>query len=266
MIKKNNFVTADILDFLSEVKDETFDLILTSPPYNKQERNNGGLVKKVIYDQYKDKVSETEYQEWQISVINELYKKAKKGSSFFYNHKVRYINGEAIHPFQWLIKTNWKIRQEIIWNRNLAGNIRGWRFWPIDERIYWLYKPKNKKDKGEELDSKHALLTSIWNIRPENSNKEHPAPFPVEIPLRIIFSIFGDSKNKLILDPFSGSGTTAIASKILGHDYIGVDISKNYNEIAEYRINNLTPFLKKWDKEKELHNVFLSHKERKLKK
>ena len=76
------------------------------------------------------------------------------------NHKVRYEDGKMIHPLQWLIKTKWNIWQEIIWNRKIAGNIRGWRFWQVEERIYWLVKGKPK-----ELKPKHAKLTSIWEIR-----------------------------------------------------------------------------------------------------
>ena len=56
-----------------------------------------------------------------------------------------------LHPIDWLRKTKWVIRQEIIWDRMIAANIRGWRFWQVDERIYWLYKPKNGNIIGEEL-------------------------------------------------------------------------------------------------------------------
>ena len=67
---------------------------------------------------------EEEYQSWQVEVLNELYRVIKEGGSFFYNHKVRYEDGKMIHPLQWLIKTNWNIWKEIIWNRKIAGNIR----------------------------------------------------------------------------------------------------------------------------------------------
>lgn len=259
----NNFISEDILEFLKKIKNEIFDLVITSPPYNKQEKNNGGLVKKIIYDDYKDIMKETEYQSWQIKVLNELYRTTKCGGSFFYNHRVRYENGGIIHPLEWLNKTDWKVRQEIIWNRSIAGNIRGWRFWPIEERIYWLYKPKTKKDNGEELKSKHALLTSIWNIRPEMKNKQHPAPFPIEIPARIIYSLFDQEKNKLIIDPFGGSGTTAIASKLLNHNFVSIDISEKYNSIAKERIKNINDFKNIIDKEINQHFVKKTYKERK---
>lgn len=64
----------------------------------------------------------------------------------------------------------------------IAANIRGWRFWQIEERIYWLYKPKKDHHIGEELKSRHALLTSIWRFSPEKKNP-HPAPFPLALPV-----------------------------------------------------------------------------------
>ena len=121
----------------------------------------------------------------------------KPGGSFFYNHKIRWDKGEMFHPMDWLRKTKWLIKQEIVWDRNIAANIRGWRFWQTEERIYWLYKPKDKKDFGVELMSKHALLTSVWRLRPEMDKSivfNHPAPFPIEIPTRCISSILDDSK------------------------------------------------------------------------
>ena len=63
----------------------------------------------------------------------------------------------------------------------------------MDERIYWLYKPNHSKI-GKELLSKHANATGIWNIMPENKNP-HPAPFPLDIPTRIIYSIFDEDKD-----------------------------------------------------------------------
>lgn len=127
---------------------------ITSPPYNKKEKHGGWLG-------YRDVMPEEEYQSWQVEVLNELYRVIKEGGSFFYNHKVRYEDGKMIHPLQWLIKTKWNIWHGIIWNRKIAGNIRGWRFWQVEERIYWLVKGKPK-----ELKPKHAKLTSIWESIP----------------------------------------------------------------------------------------------------
>ncbi len=135
-----------------------------------------------------------------------------------------------IHPLEWLSKTEWNIWQEIVWNRKIAGNIRGWRFWQVEERIYWLTKGKPR-----ELKPRHAKLTSIWEIRPESGHESHPAVFPLELPTRIIHSILEDRRG-IVIDPFCGTGTTLVAAKILGKDYIGIDISKDYVDYARRRL------------------------------
>ena len=239
----NEIWLGDVLDVLKKISDNTFDCGVTSPPYNKKKNKKGVLVKDINYSDIEDSLPEIEYQESQISILNELYRVLKPGSSFFYNHKIRWEEGVMIHPMEWVTKTDWVLKQEIIWDRSIAANIRGWRFWQVEERVYWLYKPLNKKDNGKELLSKHALLTSVWRLRPEMKKEtvnNHPAPFPVEIPTRCIYSIFDDEKGKLIIDPYMGSGTLAVVSKTLGHNYFGIDISKTYINQANNRINNIS--------------------------
>jgi modification methylase len=201
----------------------------------------------------RDNFSENIYQEEQINVLNELFRVMKPGSSFFYNHKTRWDKGEMIHPMQWLLKTKWTVRQEIIWDRILAANIRGWRFWQVDERIYWLYKPINDNKIGEELKSKHALLTSIWRFPPERNNN-HPAPFPIVLPARVIYSILNEN-NGMVIDPYMGSGSTAVAAKLLGKKYFGIDLSLEYIKQAEDRIKNC--LIEKDIVDKEIANHFV---------
>ena len=234
---RNKIIVDETLNALKSLPDEIVDVGITSPPYNKQEKNKGWLVKNVVYSDYRDRIPEAEYQTNQIEVLNEIYRITKPGGAFFYNHKTRWENGQMFHPMDWLRKKKWVIRQQIIWDRSIAANIRGWRFWQLDERIYWLHKSSDKLDKkGIELESKHALLGSIWRFPPER-NVPHPAPFPLVLPTRIICSILNGNKG-LVLDPYVGSGTTAIAAKLLGHDYIGIDISKEYAKYAEDRMKN----------------------------
>lgn len=252
----------DTLLKLKELLDNSVDMGVTSPPYNKQENKKGWLVANVKYDSSSDKKNETVYQQEQIDVLNELYRIIKPGGSFFYNHKIRWERGILLHPISWLLKTKWNLRQEIIWDREIAANIRGWRFWQVEERIYWLQKPKNNKDLiGEELKSKHALLTSIWKIRPEQKIN-HPAPFPIELPTRCIYSIMNDKKG-IIIDPYAGSGTTLVSAKLLGHDYIGIEISKEYIKTAEERLKNYKREQDKVNKELSLHLVKETFKDKK---
>ncbi len=260
----NKIICGDALTVLKSLPDEIVDVGVTSPPYNKGENKKGWLVANVKYSGATDKLPEEFYQENQIEVLNELFRITKPGGSFFYNHKIRWERGKLLHPMDWLRKTKWVIRQEIIWDRMIAANIRGWRFWQVDERIYWLYKPEGNNLIGKELKPKHALLTSIWRFPPERNNL-HPAPFPLELPVRCIYSIMDDKKNGLVIDPYCGSGTTLVAAKILGYDFIGIDISIDYCKMAEERLKNYKNEEKFVQEEIAKHIVAKTFKERKQK-
>jgi len=265
-LELNTIALGNTSQVLRSLNSDFFDVGVTSPPYNKGERHKGWLVGNVLYDKTNDNKDEPSYQSEQIDVLNELYRVIKPGGSFFYNHKLRWNRGWMIHPYSWVSKTDWVVRQEIIWNRNIAGNIRGWRFWQIEERIYWLYKPKEEEKKepiGPELESSHAKQTSIWNIRPESKFKWAPNPFPLELPVRCIYSILNDKKG-FVIDPYAGSGTTLVAAKLLGHDYLGIEISEEYRQKALERLNNA--FLERDDLEQEIqrHSVKNTFKDYKL--
>lgn len=260
MMEKNTIVIGDTLTVLRSLPENIFDVGVTSPPYNKGEKDKGWLVDKVVYRDYSDNLPEGIYQQQQIEVLNELYRTTKPGGSFFYDHKIRWKRGVMLHPYSWVSKTKWVVRQEIIWNRRIAANIRGWRFWQVEERIYWLYKPVTNK-MGKELNSRHALLTSIWEIRPEKEIK-HPAPFPIELPTRCIFSIL-DGEKGIVIDPYAGSGTTLVAAKLLGCDYLGIEIAEHYVKMAEERLENCEKEGIKLQSELEKHKVGKTFKQRK---
>jgi len=259
----NKIILGDALMVLRSLPADIVDLGVTSPPYNKGENKRGWLVTNVKYDASSDKLPENIYRENQIAVLNELFRITKPGGSFFYNHKIRWEKGYMLHPMDWLRRTKWTIKQEIIWDRMGAVNIRGWRFWQVEERIYWLYKPKGKNLIGNELKPKHALLTSVWRFSPERNNP-HPAPFPIVLPTRIIYSIMDENKG-IIIDPYCGSGTTLVAAKILGHDYIGIDISPQYVAMAEKRLENYQSEERYVKDEMAKHIVKKTFKERKEK-
>jgi site-specific DNA-methyltransferase (adenine-specific) len=92
--------------------------------------------------------------------------------------------------------------------------------------------------KGKDTITKKEFLeatVSIWNILPESARRVgHPAPFPVELPGRLIelYTFEGD----LVLDPFLGSGTTAVAAVESNRHYIGYELDAEYIDIAERRI------------------------------
>lgn len=259
----NKIICGDTLEILRKIPPDSIELGITSPPYNKGEKQKGWLVKNVKYDKYSDKKSEDEYRQNQIDVLNEIFRITKEGGSFFYNHKNRWEKGIMHHPLQWLMKTKWTIKQEIVWDRTIAANIRGWRFWQIDEKIYWLYKPKGNNKIGDELEARHAMLSSVWRFPPERNNG-HPAPFPIVLPARIIFSILNKKKG-IVLDPYAGSGTTCVAAKLLGCDYLGIDISEAYCKMAKNRLLYSEKDRQKLEEELKKHSVSKTFSDRKMK-
>jgi len=264
---KDVILIGDCLNVLKTIDDNIIDMGVTSPPYNKcsklKSKSKGLILGPIKYKDFNDNLPENIYQEQQIKVLNELYRVIKPGGSFFYNHKVRHVKGEIIHPIEWLRKTNWTLRQEIIWNRKACTEVKGYRFYQVDERIYWLYKPINSNI-GERLLGKHAKMTSVWEFPPDRKNP-HPAPFPIVLPLRCILS-FMDEKNGIVIDPYSGSGSTLIASKLLNKNYIGIDLTEDYKQMSLERLNNIQNYNHILENELLLHVVKKSYKDRKKEK
>lgn len=220
------------LTLAKELDDNSIDVTVTSPPYNKR-GVGGGLFRKIEYDTFDDTLPEEEYQAQQIELLNTIFQKTKEAGSLFYNHKVRYFEGGAISPWEWLVKTDWHIREEIVWARGSGPEISGYRFIQNDERIYWLCKGKKHK----RLPRPAANWGSVWKFGPDMKN-DHPAPYPLILPTRCIQAVL--SEPGLILDPYNGSGTTGVAAKLLGHDYIGFDLSEKYIAEATKRITRIS--------------------------
>lgn len=262
MTEVDRLIRGDARSELAALDAESVQVGVTSPPYNKQEKHKGWLVKNVVYDEYTDAVPEAQYRAEQVAVLNQIYRLTVPGGSFFYNHKLRWERGQLYHPMDWLRQTEWTVRQEIVWDRIIAANIRGWRFWQVEERIYWLYKPIGGRLVGKELAAGDAKLTSIWRGAPEGRNN-HPAPFPLWLPARVIIAMLGTETPGVVLDPYVGSGTTAVAAKLLGHHYLGIDRSRHYLEYAQERLDNAYSERPQLEKELELHQVGTSFKERK---
>lgn len=126
---------------MKSIPDGSVDLIITSPPYNLGNTHHTGTKRHKAYD---DNLPEKEYQEWQIQVLNECWRVLKDMGSMIYNHKNRIKNGVQITPYEWLLKTKFIIKQELVWF-NRSQNFDKIRFYPMTERVYWLAKsPKTK--------------------------------------------------------------------------------------------------------------------------
>jgi len=124
------------------------------------------------------------------------------------------------------IVSGFPVRQIIIWRRKGGINFNPGYFLPTYEVIYLIAKPKFK------LAPKANSYGDIWEFCQEMNNP-HPAPFPVDLIERIISC----TNAEIVLDPFMGSGTTAIAARNQNRDFIGIDISEKYCMMARKRHN-----------------------------
>ena len=233
-MKTNKIYNEDCLDTMARMKDNFIDLTVTSPPYNLGKKHHTGNKVFNSYDKYNDDLPEDVYQLKQIEMLNELYRVTKEGGSLMYNHKNRIRKGLQISPYEWLFKTNWTIKQEIVWF-NGSQNFDKIRFYPMTERIYWL--SKGTKTNFTNVINQHDLIKDTA----EGTDKEHKRAFPLSLARKIIMC-FPDSK--LIYDPYMGSGTTAEASLCENKSYLGSEISKNYIKTSQNRINKYLSQLK----------------------
>lgn len=228
IIRDCEIFNCDCMDLIKTIPNESIDLIITSPPYNLGNTHHTGNKKHNPYD---DDMPENEYQEWQINLLNECFRILKNNGSIFYNHKNRIRNGLQITPYEWLLKTKLKIKQEIVWF-NGSQNFDKIRFYPMTERIYWL--TKSEKTIMTNVISHHDVFNKDeWGA--EGTNKIHTRAFPVKMVESIIMCF---PESKIIFDPFTGSGTTGIASQNLNKKFIGSEINQKYFELAINRIKN----------------------------
>ncbi len=126
-----------------------------------------------------------------------------------------------------------------------------------------LFHKRTDKSGCDDISSEDFLLysTNCWYIQVE-TDRRHPVPFPVEMPYRLIN--FYTWKDDIVLDPFVGSGSTLVAAKILGHRYIGIDISEEYCNYAIERITKCKNEERLVQEEIAKHNVVKTFKDRKL--
>ena len=230
----DKIICGDAVQVMKEMPDKFIDLVVTSPPYNlKNSTGNGmkdgrgGKWKNAAlvngYANYDDNMPHDEYVKWQRACLTEMFRLIKEDGAIFYNHKWR-VQGGLLQDRADIV-SGFPVRQIIIWKRKGGINFNHGYFLPTYEVIYLIAKPKFK------LAPKANSYGDVWEFKQEMKNG-HPAPFPVALIDRIITS----TTAKVILDPFMGSGTTATTAMGNDRNFIGIDISQEYCEIAEKRI------------------------------
>lgn len=239
-MNKIDLYNGDCLEVMDRLISEgvKVDLIITSPPYNlghksREESNKKHKGKIVVYNTFEDNLEYDDYEEWQIIFLQKCHDLLSEKGLVYYNHKERHIKNRYFNALNLIQKTDLKMLQTIVWQRGgFTFNIG--RFVNCYEQIFVSYKNPKLKMKVNKDGEKNF---DVWKIAPSNGKKDkHPATFPIELPRRIISSYNYVEEDMLVLDPFMGSGTTGVACKELGVDFIGIELDEKYFEIAKERI------------------------------
>lgn len=231
---------------MHQLPDNSIHLMVTSPPYN-------------VGKEYDENLSLKEYRSLLHDVLKETHRVLVSGGRACIN--VANLGRKPYLPLHTYIieemhAIGFLMRGEIIWDKSAsAGTSTAWGSWrsasnpilrDVHEYILIFSKENFQREKSKKKDtiSKDEFLEytkSIWRFPAESAKKvHHPAPFPSELPSRLIklYTFQGD----IVLDPFVGSGSTCLAAIRAGRDFVGYDRSKEYVSTARRRISS---FLKK---------------------
>ena len=265
----NNIICGDCEDILKNYPDNYFDLIMTSPPYADSREKTYGGIKPENYVKWflpksgeffrvlkntgtfilniKERVVNGERHTYVIELILEMKKQGWLWTEEFIWSKKNCYPGKWPNRFRdsWerCLQFN-KSKKFSMYQENVMVPVGDWsksRLKNLSTTDRLRSESKTKSGFGKNISNwlarESVFPTNVLHLATECSFKEHSAPFPVELPEWFIklFSQEGD----LILDPFSGSGTTAIAAAKLGRNYLGIEILEEYCQIAVEKLDKI---------------------------
>jgi len=227
---------------IDAIQDESIDLIVTSPPYDID----------VKYQNYDDNLPYDQYLDFTRTWLSKVRSLTRPDGRLCLNIPLDKNKGgqqSVCADITTIAKeVGWKYHSTIIWNEQNISRRTAWGSWmsasapyvitPV-ETILVMYKNRWKKiQKGKSDITRDEFIqwtNGVWNFSGESKTKiGHPAPFPIELPKRCIklFSFQGET----VLDPFLGSGTTLIACLQTHRVGIGVEINREYCQLAAERL------------------------------
>lgn len=242
----DRIIQGDCLQLLKEVPDGSVDCTFADPPFNLKKG----------YNSYKDRLKVQEYLDWCKQWISELVRITKPtGSIFLHNipkwltFYAEFLNKQADfkHWISWEAPTS-------PMGKSLQPAHYGILFYAKDAnqlKFYEVRSPHKRarksrilaKDYGGKKHKLHPfgpLLSDVWTdiyrVKHNKYRDEHPCQLPIHLLERII--LMSTDENDIILDPFMGTGTTAIAAKRLGRHYIGFELDSEYAQITEAKLQS----------------------------
>lgn len=254
-IMKTNVIYNSSSEDMSQIDDKSVNLVVTSPPYNIDikygNKTSKGQVLSSKGVKYKDDFDEDVYRQLLKKVFDECKKKLTDDGSMWINIKNRVNDGVIVPPF-WIMDffEDMYLKNIIIWNFDWGGSTNK-RFAPRYEYVFWFVKDKKNYTfnldnvkipalnyRPDRYKSQLKNPTDVWRISMVSGNfeerTEHPAQYPEKLVERIILT--GTNENDVVLDPFMGSGTSAVVAKRLNRRYLGYEIMPEYCEIAKKRL------------------------------
>lgn len=220
----NQILHGSCYDHMKTLEDESIDTILTDPPYGMDFQSNrakdGPRHKKIVSD---DKVD----PEW----IKESYRLLKPGGAF-----IMFCDWKTSCEWRFHIEeSKFKLKSQVIWNRmhHGTGDLTG-SFAPMHDVIWYATKGRRIFNKANPYDTRPKSVLSHKRPSP-SEDYGHPTVKPVGL-LRELIKGTDDGTDGIVLDPFLGSGSTAVACIKEDRKYIGIEIEKEYIDIAVKRV------------------------------
>jgi len=244
----NQIVCADSLETLKKLPNNCIDLVFTSPPYN------FGLDYQEDADE--DSIDWQSYIDNLFAILGECIRVLKHGGRLIINIQPLFSDYIPLHHIISNFITSKKLiwKGEIIWEKNNYNcKYTAWGSWKSPSSPYLKYSWEfievfckgdlKKLNLAENIDISgddfKNWVYAKWSIAPERKMKEfgHPAMFPEALARRVLqlFSF----KNDIVLDPFNGVGTTCLTAKKFNRNYLGIDISQRYCDVAKTRVNGI---------------------------
>ena len=243
MIELNKIYNEDCLEGMKRIPDGSVDCIVTSPPYNfclrvkgnkyiKKGKNEvmAGLAMNKYTNGLSDSLDMDSYFEWQCKCIDEMLRVCS--GNVFYN--IQMITGNKQALLKIMGRYSESIRDILIWDKKVAEPAM--KAGCLNSEYEWIIAFENGDCKGRMFKTMQAGRGEMSNVIRigKNRENEHRAAFPVQLPQCLISQF--TSPGSLILDPFMGSGTTAIAAIREKRNFIGFELNKDYYDKACKRI------------------------------